>query len=329
MIPVICVTEKEYYKAEDVFRACTDYQCMPLSLNEATLSAALIEKKAFGCILGVDIYKEQLYSSLPKGAIIARFGVGHDGVDKQKATEAGIIVTNTPGVLDDSVAEHAIWLMGTLARSIPSQNSLMKSKNWQPQIGNELKGKTLLIVGCGAIGRKVAKIASFGLGMKVLGYDVADLDTKRMKNDFGIEMLEGQIEEEICKADYISIHLPSIDATRNYVNSRFLSHMKNTAYLINTARGAVLDERALYDTLKSGQIAGAALDVFETEPYKPINSDKDLRTLDNIILTPHIGSSTVEACQRMAKRCLFNIKAAFEKRYDELDIINPHVLEKL
>jgi lactate dehydrogenase-like 2-hydroxyacid dehydrogenase len=280
-------------------------------------------------VLGVEEYANQLYSSLPKGAIIARFGVGHDGVDKQKATEAGIIVTNTPGVLDDSVAEHAIWLMGTLARSIPSQNSLMKSKNWQPQIGNELKGKTLLIVGCGAIGRKVAKIASFGLGMKVLGYDVADLDTKRMKNDFGIEMLEGQIEEEICKADYISIHLPSIDATRNYVNSRFLSHMKNTAYLINTARGAVLDERALYDTLKSGQIAGAALDVFETEPYKPINSDKDLRTLDNIILTPHIGSSAVEACQRMAKRCLFNIKAAFEKRYDELDIINPQVLEKL
>lgn len=329
MVPTICITEKEYYKAEGIFKACPDFTCMPSPLDEMLLSENITQNMAFAAILGVDIYKEQLYSSIPKGGIIARFGVGHDGVDKQKATEAGIIVANTPGVLDDSVTEHAIWLMGNLARIIPSQDSSMKNKSWQPQIGSELKGKTLLIVGCGAIGQKVAKIASFGFGMKVLGYDVAKFDCQMVKNDFGIEMLAGSIEDGTCKADFISIHLPAIGSTRHFVNAKFLSKMKDKAYLVNTARGSVLDEAALYDALKSGQLSGAALDVFETEPYAPVSPDKDLRNLDNIILTPHIGSSTVEACQRMAQKCLFNIKAAYEKRYDQLDIVNPEVLQKL
>ena len=325
----ILITQKEYHKAECIFKNDSIFSCKSAPLQENFLARAVKSNSAFGVILGVDKYEGQLYSSLPKGGVIARFGVGHDGVDKQQATEAGIIVTNTPGVLDDSVAEHAIWLMGNLSRSIPSQNASMKAKNWQPQVGNELRGKTLLIVGCGTIGCKVARIASLGFGMKVIGYDIARLDPEKMKKDFAIEELLDSIDAGLNKADFVSIHLPAIESTQHFVNTSFLSKMKKDACLINTARGMVLDETALYDALKSKWIGGAALDVFETEPYEPVSLAKDLRNLDNIILTPHIGSSTMEACERMAQRCLFNTKAAYEKRYDQLDIVNPEVLKKL
>ena len=194
---------------------------------------------------------------------------------------------------------------------------------------NDLKGKVLLIIGCGAIGGTVARIASLGFGMKVIGYDLAKLNPEQMKRDFGIDKLVDSLEDGLNEADFVSLHLPAIESTRHFVNTIFLSQMKKNAYLINTARGLVLDEAALYDVLKNGNIAGAALDVYETEPYEPVSPDKDLRNLDNIVLTPHISSSTAEACERMAQRCLLNIKAASERKYEQIDIINPEVFEKL
>ncbi len=279
-------------------------------------------------MLGVEAFVDGLYKALPKGGVIARFGVGHDGVDKIKATENDLIVTNTPGVLDDSVAEHAIWLVGALARQIAAHDASMKQKNWQPCSGMELKGKTLLLIGCGAIGRKTAKIASFGFGMKVIAYDVVKCDAEMMKTQFGVSAIAGSLDEVLSHADVVSIHMPSIPATRHFVDSGFLYKMKQTACIINTSRGPIIDEIALYDALVKKQIAGAGLDVFETEPYKPVDAAKDLRTLDNIVLTPHVGSSTTDACNRMAHRVLENLKAGLEKRYKDMDILNPAVLER-
>jgi lactate dehydrogenase-like 2-hydroxyacid dehydrogenase len=325
----ILITEKEYNKAVDIFKSELDFECIPANLDENILAKAVKDNNAFGVILGVDAYKDELYKSLPKGSIIARFGVGHDGVDKNQATANGIIITNTPGVLDDSVAEHAMMLIGCFARNISKHANEMKNKQWQPVIGSELKGKTLLILGCGPIGRKTAKIASFGFGMNVIGYDIVRLDEERMKQDFGFNKIVSKLDEVISQADYISIHIPSLPATRHFINREFLSHLKSSCVIINTSRGPVADEEALYDALRAGRISGAALDVFENEPFEPVNSSRDLRTLENIILTPHVGSSTVEACNRMAQSCLRNIKAAYDKRYNELDILNPQVLEKL
>ena len=329
MNQVVCVTEKEYYKAEAVFAGEAEFKCIPASLEEAVLAKTLIDNKAFAAVLGVDKYCDQLYSALPQGGIIARFGVGHDGVDKARATEAGIIATNTPEVLDDSVAEHTVWLMGALAREIAFHDANMKANKWQPSNGSELNGKTMLLVGCGKIGCKAAKIASFGFGMNVIGYDIAKLDAGQMKREWGINTVVSSLDKVLADADFVSIHLPANEATKHFVNKELLSKMKSTAFLVNTARGSIVDESALYDAIESGKIAGAGLDVFENEPFALVDSAKDLRKLEKVVLTPHVASSTNEACKRMAKRVLCNIKACFEKRYDQLDILNPEVLTGL
>lgn len=329
MKQVICVTEKEFYKAEKLFKNSELFDFIPANLQENILAETIQKNNAFGVVVGIDNYVDSLYRSLTKGGVIARFGVGHDGIDKDKATENGLIVTNTPNVLTDSVAEHAIWLMGALARQIPMHDLNMKLKKWRPNSGIELKGKTLFVMGCGSIGCKVAKIASFGFGMNVIGHDIAHRDPEKMKREFGISIMADSFNEALALADFVTIHIQSIPATYHIINKDFFSKMKQNTYFINTSRGFVIDEENLYDALEQRRIAGAALDVFEIEPFKAVNPLKDVRLLDNVILTPHIGSSTVEACQGMAQCCIKNIKAAYEKNYDELDIINPQTLEKL
>lgn len=301
MKKVVCITEKEFAKARNIFESAAEFKFVPVALEEDVLASAVKKENAFSVIIGVEPYKNELYKTLAQGSCIARFGVGHDGVDKTKATHAGLFVTNTPGALDDSVAEHAMWLMGTLARNICRHNAEMQKNKWQPGLGIELADKTLLIIGCDKIGSKVARIASFGFGMHVIGYDVVQLDHEKMKSSGFSEIIYSR-DNAIAQADFISLHLPSLPQTRHFIDEVFLSKMKPSAYLVNTARGPVIDEIALYDALKTGIIAGAALDVFENEPYTAMTLNKDLRTIPNIILTPHVGSSTTEACQRMAKR---------------------------
>jgi phosphoglycerate dehydrogenase-like enzyme len=329
MKPVICVTEQEYKKAEDIFSAQGDWRFIPVAAAEDAVCQAVKENEAFGVILGVDKYEDELYKSLSAGGIIARFGVGHDGVDKEKACENGLVVTNTPGVLDDSVAEHALWLMGALARNVSRHDADMKKGAWEPAIGMELRGKTLLVLGCGSIGRKAARIASFGFSMNVIAYDVAELDAAQMKADFGISEVVTDLDDGISRADFITMHLPSLPATRHFVNAEFIAKMKASAFLVNTARGPIVDENALYDALKDGTIGGAALDVFEAEPYEARDGAKVLSSLANIVLTPHVGSSTVEACERMARSCIKNVIAARDKKYESCDILNEQVITKL
>lgn len=327
---VIPVTKVEYAKAQSVFEAAAEkgIDCISVDEDEGSVAAAVKEHRACAVIVGVDTYAGALYEALPKGGIIARFGVGFDSVDLAQAAKAGIVVTNTPGALSDAVAEHAIWLAGAVARKVGQAHHDMKNNHWQSRVGIELGGKTLAVIGCGLIGMRVARIASAGFRMKVVGHDViAPATESRIK--WGVERFEMDLAPALADADFVTVHIPSIPETKHLINADTIAMMKDGAYLINTARGPVVDEIALYDALSSGKLAGAGLDVFETEPYQPRKPDKDLRTLDNVVLTCHMASASTEACRNMATMCLANVSAAFEGRFVDCNIVNPDVLKVL
>ena len=327
----IAVTELEFRKAEALFASAAGEgcECVSAPAEEAALAAAIRSGSIRHVVVGVERYGGPLYQALSKGGVIARFGVGHDGVDKAQATARGLLCTNTPGTLDDSVAEHTINLLFAAARHTVSQAAGLRGGEWAPRMGAELKGKTLAVIGCGAIGRRVAQIAARGLGMKVVGCEVADLDVARIQRECGFATVVKDFTAAVKGAAFVSLHIPSLPETRHFLNVERLGLLGAGCWIVNTARGALVDETALYDALLGGRLAGAALDVFEREPYVPVALGKDLRTLPNVIMTPHISSSTREACDRMAGRALRNIQLAEAGKYDEMDLLNPEVLAKL
>jgi D-3-phosphoglycerate dehydrogenase len=222
--------------------------------------------------------------------LIVRGGVGIDNIDHEDAKKMGITVQNTPAASSASVAELAIGHMFGLARHIPIGTSSMKSGEWLKKKlkGTELAGKTLGIIGIGRIGKETAKRAK-ALGMNVIAYDPYVKET-------GIEGVSAaELDDLLAKADYVSLHIPHTDETHHILSSAQFDKMKESAYLVNCARGGVVDEEALYDALSNGKIAGAAFDVFETEPPK----DNKLLSLDNFHSTPHIGASTKEGQGRV------------------------------
>ncbi len=321
----VAVTEIEYDKAEATFSSAEGFECLPAPAVEDELAEAVKSAGVRNVIVGVQKYSGSLYDALPKGGIIARFGVGHDSIDKPQATEKGILCTNTPNVLNDSVAEHTIALMMASARWIPSLTKDARVGVWVPRVGSELRKKRLAVIGCGAIGCHVGRIASFGLGMRVVGCEVRDVDLGYL----GFEEVYKEYGRAVSDADFVSIHLPSTPETHHFLNAERIAMMKKGAWLINTARGAVIDECALFDALSSGHLSGAGLDVFENEPYSPACLNQDLRTLKNIIMTPHVASSTQEACNRMANRAMANVRYAEQKDYENMDLLNPDVLKNL
>jgi len=327
----VAVTELEYRKAEPLFvRAAQDgCECVPALAEEAALAAAIGERSIRHVILGVEKYAGLLYQALSPGGVIARFGVGHDGVDKSQATARGLLCTNTPGALDDSVAEHAINLLFAAARRTVGQAADLRAGKWAPQLGFELKGRTLAIIGCGTIGRRVGQIAARGLGMKVVGCEVAQVDVPRLQQEFGFASVVNDFMEAVRGAAFVSLHIPSLPETRHFLNADRLRLLPAGCWVVNTARGALVDETALFEALAGGRLGGAALDVFEREPYAPVAPGKDLRTLDNVVMTPHISSTTREACDRMASRALRNIQLAEAGKHKEMDLLNPQVLENL
>jgi len=238
--------------------------------------------------------------------LIVRGGVGIDNIDVEAAKSKGITVQNTPTASTVSVAEHTFALLLALARNVSLADRSMKEGRWEKKKfkGTELYNKTLGLIGVGRIGLAVAKRA-IGFEMKVIGYDPY-LDPNIMR-DNGVEPVT-DIDRLVQEADIISLHIPLTNETKHIINSERIQKMKDGAILINCARGGVVDEDALYQALKSGKLAGAALDVFEQEP--PENSP--LLGLDNIILTPHIGASTKEAQKRVGIESAKTIIKFFE-----------------
>jgi D-3-phosphoglycerate dehydrogenase / 2-oxoglutarate reductase len=225
--------------------------------------------------------------------VIGRAGIGVDNVDIAAATARGIIVMNTPFGNSITTAEHAISLMLALARQIPEADSSTRAGKWEKNkfLGVEIFGKTLGIIGCGNVGSIVADRA-LGLKMKVIAYDPF-LSAERALN-LGVEKVE--LDELWRRADFITLHTPLTEKTRNIVNTETLAHMKRGVRLINCARGELIEEAALAAALKSGQVAGAALDVFREEPA----TESMLFGLPNVVCTPHLGASTMEAQENVA-----------------------------
>lgn len=335
MSEVILVTTLGYQKGESVFRAVETHRVLSVPPDESSLADAVLTHRCRAVIVGTDPYRGPLYEALGQtggagGAVLARFGVGHDSIDKALARQHGILVTNTPGALDASVAEHTFWLIGELARHLSRAQARLREGEFSAGAGMELAGKVLGILGFGQIARRVAAIARFGFGMRVLAADVRPLEVWRQSDEtdastltrLGLDRYTADVEAVFRDADIVSIHCSANEQTRRFINAQRLAWMKPGAVLVNTARGSIVDEDALYDALAAGALGGAALDVFQNEPYVPASAGKDLRTLENVVLTPHIGSNTREANQRMAQSALKNVLLFFEGRLSEMNRVD-------
>jgi phosphoglycerate dehydrogenase-like enzyme len=327
MPPVVAVTETEYRRAESVFSSTPGLTCVAAPSNEDALAETIARAGARHAVVGGTAYRDRLYAALPRGGVLARFGVGHDGIDKERATEAGVLCTNTPDVLHQSVAELTLSLIGAAARHLLTVAHALRAGKWAPQEGIELEGKTLVIVGCGIIGAAVARIAGAGYGMRVVGYRRRPASgANRTAGAEHYEHITDDFASAVRAADFVSLHIPGARENRHFINRDRLSLFPERAWLINTARGAVVDESALFDALVESRLAGAALDVFDREPYEPVSADRDLRTLPQVIPVPHIGSNTADANRRMAERALRNILLAEAGDTARMDLLNPDVL---
>lgn len=248
-------------------------------------------------------YPKSVMESGKKLKVISRYGAGTDNIDIDAATELGIQVTNAPIANCNSVAEHTIALILSCASNIVYMDNQVRNGNWEERNKTksiEVEGKVLGLIGLGRIGRSVANKACNGLGMKVIGYDPYISSENSIEN---IEVLD-DINEVYKRADFISLHIPATDETKGSINSEVFKIMKNTAYLINCARGEIVNESDLYNALKSNEIKGAAIDVMCQEPPE---ANHPLFELNNIIISPHNGALTIEAMDRMGVHAAMGI----------------------
>jgi glyoxylate reductase len=248
-------------------------------------------------MLADTIDKDVLESGKDRLKIVANYAVGYNNIDFEKAKELGIYVTNTPGVLTETTADLAWALMLAISRRIVESDAFTRSgkfEGWKPELflGNDVYGKILGIIGFGNIGQAVARRA-IGFNMKVYYYQRHKVAPEIEKSLHATYL---SLEEVLTKSDFISLHVPLTKETYHLIDNKRLSLIKKTAYLINTARGPVIDEKALCQKLKNNEIAGAALDVYENEPI----ICEDLFKLNNVILTPHIGSASYETRSKMS-----------------------------
>lgn len=255
---------------------------------------------------------EVMDAGAPTLKIIANYAVGFDNIDVPAANQRKLMVTNTPGVLTNTVAEHTFALMLAIAHRISEGDRFARAGKyhaWGPNLllGTDLSGKTLGIVGLGRIGSRVALHAVKGFEMKVIYTDPNA--NPEFEKEFGAQYAE-KIEDLLPHCDFVSIHVPLLDSTKHLMNEGRFKIMKPSAYLVNTSRGPIIDEKALAVALAKGVIRGAAIDVFEFEP----EIVPELKTLDNVILTPHIASATEETRNKMAEMAAGNIIEALEGR---------------
>ncbi|MFW9943516.1 MAG: D-2-hydroxyacid dehydrogenase [Candidatus Sifarchaeia archaeon] len=282
--------------AESAVAKMKDAGLEVVTRNKDTDGPVVEQIKGFDCIVvrsATKVTKEVL-AGADSLKLVVRAGVGLDNVDLDAAKEKGVKVLNTPEAPTASVAEMVLALMFSLARRVAAADSSMKSEKWEKKklSGTELWQKTLGIVGFGRIGYEVAKRAIV-LGMRVLAHDVIDID--EICDDIGAERTD--FEDLLKRSDYVSLHVPLIPQTRGMIGERELDLMKESAFLINTARGGVVDEKALLKALDDDKIAGAGLDVFEKEPP----AEWGLIKHPKVVATPHLSSSTAEAQVRVGQ----------------------------
>jgi glyoxylate reductase len=261
----------------------------------------------------------EILAQAPRLRVIANVGVGYDNIDVGACTERGILVTNTPDVLTEATADLAFALLMAAARRVVEGDRYVREGRWQHWLwgllwGTDLYRKTLGVYGLGRIGKAVARRAR-GFSMRILYHDL-ERATPEIEQELGAELVER--ETLLREADFLTLHVPLTPATHRLIGARELALLKPTAYLINAARGKVVDEAALVEALQSGRIAGAGLDVFEDEPRVP----PGLLALPNVVLTPHVGSATSETRLAMAMLAADNLLAGLEGRRPP-NLVNP------
>ena len=323
----VVVTEPEFVRPGAIFAARPDIAWHTAPPDEASVVRTIETTGARHAIVGPRPYRGAIYDALGHGSVLARFGVGYDGIDLTRATAAGILCTNTPGAMDRSVAELAVMFMAAAARHLVTMHSTMTRGEWAPQGGIELGGKTVAIIGTGRIGAATARIAK-GFSMRVVGCRRSAVDAAAPPADSGFDLITSDFRRAVSDADFVILLIPGSPENHHYLNRERLAMLPARAWLVNVARGSVVDERALYEALVHRQIAGAALDVYEREPYQPVDAARDLRALDRVILVPHIGSNTAESNRRMSERAVRNVENGAAGRFEAMDLVNPDVLSR-
>lgn len=266
-------------------------------------------------IIDVEPYGKSIFSRIKERTrLLVRFGVGFDKVDLKAASADGIAIARTTGANTTAVAEMALMLMLCCRRKICKCQSRVRNGSWEKDIGHELIGATVGIIGYGNIGRRLAKLLK-GFGCRIITYDSSN--RKEVLEKDGVELVD--LEELLKTSDAVSIHVPYTEQTHHMIDYQMLSLMKSTAVIVNTARGNIIDEEALYEALKSGKIGGAGVDVFAQEPL-PL--DSPLLSLENVVLTPHVSSQTVESLWNIYKMAI-DISADFFAGKESPHILNP------
>jgi glyoxylate reductase len=321
----VLVTRKFFDEAIDIIEEVADVEIFE-GENDPIPRDLLLEKveKVDGLLsMLTDRIDSELLDKAKNLKVVSNYAVGYNNIDVDAATERRVLVTNTPGVLTDSTADCAFMHLMSISRRLVEVDKFIRNgewkKAWGPKmlLGSDITGKTLGIIGLGRIGSALIPRAN-GFKMKIIYNDEGPVPEK--EKELGIEFRE--LDDLLREADYISLHVPLTDDTKHLIDKRELEMMKKSAFLINTSRGPVVNEKALYEALKNRNIAGAGIDVFEEEPTP---QDNPLLKLDNIIITPHIGSATQETRLAMAVKAATNITAALKGERPP-DLLNPEVL---
>ena len=273
----------------------------------------------FATVAGVEPYTDRVFQAAPDLRVVARYGVGYDMIDVAAATRHGVIIAMAFGTNHEAVADCTLALMTALVRSIVTNHLRMKSGGWRATMSPGLWRATVGIIGLGRIGKAVARRCR-GFDMEILAYEpVHDAGFARQ---YGVSYVS--LEELLRRSDIVTVHAPHTPATDNMINRDTLALMKPGAFLINTARGGLVEEGALYEALTSGRLAGAGLDVFKVEP--PVGSA--LLTLDNVVLSPHIAGADLPTEVRVADRCIESISALARGENPGSEyLLNPEVLK--
>jgi glyoxylate reductase len=321
----VLVTRKFFDEAINIIEEVADVEIFE-GENDPIPRDLLLEKveKVDGLLsMLTDRIDSELLDKAKNLKVVSNYAVGYNNIDVDAATERRVLVTNTPGVLTDSTADCAFMHLMSISRRLVEVDKFIRNgewkKAWGPKmlLGSDITGKTLGIIGLGRIGSALIPRAK-GFKMKIIYNDEGPVPDK--EKELGIEFRE--LDDLLREADYISLHVPLTDDTKHLIDKRELEMMKKSAFLINTSRGPVVNEKALYEALKNRNIAGAGIDVFEEEPTP---QDNPLLKLDNIIITPHIGSATQETRLAMAVKAATNITAALKGERPP-DLLNPEVL---
>jgi D-3-phosphoglycerate dehydrogenase / 2-oxoglutarate reductase len=288
-------------------------------LNEANLSTAL--QGVAATIASVEPYTPAVLAQADALRVISRTGVGYDAVDVPEATRRGVVVCTTPGANHHAVADLALGLILTCARGIVAGDRWLRDGRWVPDYPSvELRGMTVGVIGTGLIGSQVVK-RLYGFEPRLIAYDI--VQTPQLVERFGLEYVS--FEQLLEQSDFVTVHAPLLPETRHLINAAALAHMKPTAYLINTARGPLVDELALVEALERGRLGGAALDVFHTEPL-PL--DSSLRSAPRLVLTPHMAGTTAQSAKAMMDMAVENAVRVLRGERP-VSCVNPEVLDRV